>query len=157
MILSNYKKFLDQIFSKLRGIGIDTSDLKLDHIAYKVSKVEEYDKLKPEFLKIGNLFRENLVGGRMVGIFKLFEPLEYNGNHFLAVELVSPKDGEICKTGLEHAEFILNESFDSLMGKYPNLSWDKSNVDRKQYPMLKLKLGEGIQVNFPKEGILEGE
>lgn len=133
---------------------IDVTGLVLDHIAYKASSDKEYDKLKPEFMEMGELVREVLVGGRRVGVFKLKKPLVYKKYRIPAVELIGPMEGEKVVSGLEHAEFVLKESFESFMKKYPDLNWDTSSINRDKYCMLKLKLREGMQVKFPEKSIL---
>jgi len=154
MILSDYKNFLDRILSKIHELKINISDLEFDHIGYTASSDENYDKIKDEFLKIANLDHEFKVGGRRVSAYKLKTPLIYKDYKIQAIELVAPKGKEIVKSGLEHVEFILDESFDTFLRKYPDLDWDTSNIDRKEYSMLKLKLDNDMQIKFPRESVL---
>jgi predicted metalloenzyme YecM len=156
MIHKDYKPFLDKLFQKLDELKVDVSDLKLDHIAYKATLGEEYDQMKLKFLEIADMDHEFEVGKWLVSTYKLKIPLIYKNYKIPAIELIAPKDGSKVKSGLEHVEFVLNESFDSLMKKYPNLDWDTSNVEREEYSMLKLKLGDDMQVKFPKESVLRG-
>ncbi|MBN2016295.1 VOC family protein [Candidatus Dojkabacteria bacterium] len=154
MILSDYKNFLDKLFSELNSLEIDVSDFKLDHIAYKVASDEEYDDLKPQFMKIGKEVREVIVGGRRVGVFKLHKELPYKQYRISAVELIAPEKGERVVSGFEHAEFVIDESFKSFMDRYPDLAWNTSALSRDKYQMLKLKLDGGMQVKFPRKSIL---
>ena len=40
----------------------------------------------------------------------------------------------------EHAEFVIPESFEELMKKYPMIAWDTSSANRSNYSHLKVSL-----------------
>lgn len=155
MILDNYKEFLDKLVGDIEARGIDVSNFRLDHFGYQASSNEDYDKLKPEFEKIGKMVSENIVGGRRVGIFEFNNPLEYKGHFIPAVELVAPKEGQICPSALEHAEFVIDTDFDTFIKKYSNLDWDLTAVNQPTFPMVKLKLSNNTQVKFHYKPVLE--
>ena len=155
MVLDNYVQFLDSLIKKIEENGIDISNYELDHFGYQASSDEDYDQLKPEFQKIGELLSEEIVGGRRVGIFKFFTPLPYKNYSISAVELVAPKVGQVCPSALEHAEFIIDEDFEPFTQKYPNLPWDKSKMNQPMFPMVNLKLGDYIQAKFHYKHVLE--
>ncbi len=150
----NHKKFLDKLNAKIKELGIDIHDAKLDHIAYQTSSSEEYDKLKPEFEKIAELVSEPIVGGRRVGVFKFFKPLEYKNDSISAIELIEPKEDQNPKSGLEHAEYLLPESLEDFMRKYPDIEWNTDALNRDEFPMLILKLTDSMRVKFPRNPIL---
>ena len=155
MVLDSYITFVEDILKRIHDFGIDVSDLNMDHIGYQASSNEDYDNLKAEFNKIGELVSEKIVGGRRVGIYKLKNPLKYKQYLNEAIELVAPKEGQVCLSGLEHVEFILKETFDSFMKKYPNISWDTSKTNQPMFPMIKLKLSDATQVKFHYTPVLE--
>ena len=155
MILANYTKFLDKIFRHLERLGINVSRFEIDHIAYATSSGSEYDKLKPEFVKHGKLIRENIIGKRRVGVCKLFKKLRYKNYSISALEFMEPKKGEIKKSGLEHAEFIIDSGLEDFMKKYSTLPWDSSHIRRDRFPRLKLILEKGLEVKFHLASILE--
>jgi predicted metalloenzyme YecM len=155
MILDNYREFLDKLIGDIEAQGIDVSGLELDHFGYQCSSDEDYDKLKPEFEKLGKLVSENVVGGRRVGIYELNSPLEYNGRKIPAVELIAPKAGQVCPSALEHAEFVIKESFEEFMKRYSDVDWLDSEINQPTFPMLKLKLSDLTQVKFHYEPVLE--
>jgi len=154
MILLKYTNFLDRIFKKIQQYGIDVSNFELDHIAYTTSSKEEYDKLKNEFAKLGKLKSENLVGGRRVGIYKLFKKLTYKNFLISGLELIEPENSKKVASGLEHAEFIINTGFEEFMNKYPDLPWNKDHLKRTEFPRLKLDLGDGLEIKFHLASIL---
>ena len=155
MVLDNYNKFLDKLFTDIQIKQINVSNFELDHIGYQCSSNEDYDNLKPEFEKIAKLVSENIVGGRRVGIFQLNSPINYKERSIPAIEIIAPKEGQICPSALEHAEFVINEDFESFVGKYSNLDWDKSKVSQPTFPMVNLKLSEFTQVKFHYTPVLE--
>lgn len=155
MILDNYREFLDKLIGDIEAQGLDVSNLELDHFGYQCSSDEDYDNLKPEFEKIGKLVSENIVGKRRVGIYKLNSPLEYKDWEILAVELIAPKEGQVCPSALEHAEFVINESFEEFIKRYPSAPWIVGEINQPVFPMLKLKLTDTTQVKFHYEPVLE--
>ena len=154
MKIDGYRDFLDSWFSEIEKAGIDVTGFPLDHLGYSADSSEEYDKIKSEFLNIGKLFREAMVSNRRVGIFELFKPLEYKNYLISAVELIEPKTGESRKSGYEHAEFTIDFPFEDLVKKYPNLPWDINNVNRSDFPRLKIVLGNGTELKFNRLPIL---
>jgi len=155
MILDTYHSFISGILTGIISFGIDVTDLDMDHIGYQASSNEDYDFSKKEFDTIGDLVSEKIVGGRRVGIYKLKIPLRYEQYVNEAIELVAPKEGQICPSGLEHVEFVLKDDFDSFMAKYPNVVWDTTAVNQPMFPMIKLKLTDTTQVKFHLTPVLD--
>lgn len=155
MILENYNPFIEGILKRIEELGIDVTNLNMDHIGYQASSNEDYDNLRTEFDKIGEYISEKIVGGRRVGIYKLKESLQYKQYTPTAIELVAPKEGQTCFSGLDHVEFVIKEDFDSFMKKYPNLPWDTSKVNQPMFPMIKLKLSDTTQVKFHYTTVLD--
>jgi len=155
MILTSYQKFLDKIFKHINRLNIDVSQFEMDHLGYSISSSTEYDKLRPEFSKLGALVKENIIGGRRVGVCKLYKKLLYKDFSISALEFMEPKKGELTKTGLEHAEFIVNLPLEKFMTQYPSLPWDTSHITRNQFPRLKLVLEKGLEIKFHRTSVLE--
>lgn len=155
MILDNYNTFIEKILQKLNELSIDVSDLNMDHIGYQASSNEDYNRLRAEFNGLGVRISEEIVGGRRLGIYKLNNPLHFQQYTNTAIELVAPKEGQICPSALEHVEFVLKESFESFLKRYPNVSWDTSAVNQPDFPMIKLKLNTYVQVKFHLTPVLE--
>ncbi|MBI5356648.1 VOC family protein [Candidatus Collierbacteria bacterium] len=154
MILENYETFIKGVLDKLGELKIDVSGLNMDHIGYQASSNEDYDNLKAEFDKLGQFVSEKIVGGRRVGIYKLNNPFHYHQYTNMAIELVAPKEGQVCPSALEHVEFVIGD-FESFMKKYLNISWDISAIGQPDFPMIKLRLDKDIQVKFHLTPVLE--
>jgi predicted metalloenzyme YecM len=154
MKLEKFTSFLDRFFANLNKFGIDITGYDLDHLGYQCSSDEDYDNLSTTFSELGEMFDENVVGGRRVGLFKLDVPIVYKDYSIPAIELIAPKIGQECPSALEHAEFVISEKFDTFMSKYPSIKWDTSAVDQPMFPMVKLRLGEHMQVKFHYEPVI---
>lgn len=154
MILDNYENFIKKILDKLDELGIDVSNLNMDHIGYQASSNEDYDNLVSEFDAIGERVSEAVVGGRRVGIYKLNEPLRFRQYVNTAIELIAPKADQVCPSALEHIEFVI-DGFENFMKKYPDVQWDTSAISQSDFPMIKLKLDKDIQVKFHLTPVLE--
>ncbi len=155
MILDNYKEFIDTITEKLDKLGIDTSVLYIDHLGYQASSLEDYEKKKEELKNIGEIKHDVQVGEKKVAIFKLFKPLKYLHHTIEAVEIVSPKEGQVLDSYWEHIEIVPQEGLEAFTNNYPKVNWDTSVIDRDIFPMLILKLNEKTRAKFPKRPVLK--
>ncbi|MBU0569281.1 VOC family protein [Patescibacteria group bacterium] len=150
----NHDLFLNKLTSRINKLGIDLDGAKLDHIAFQTSSKEEYNKFRLEFEKVATLVKEPIVGGRRVGVFKYKKPLIYKDQSIDVIELIEPKEGQNPKSGLEHAEYLLPISLEVFIDKYPDIDWNKDNINRDEFPMLILKLSDDMKVKFPRNPIL---
>lgn len=155
MVLDKYESFVSGILDGVRSLGVDVSDLEMDHIAYQAESDDDYDSLKPEFARLGQLVSEELVNGRRVGIYELGSPLHFQQYINTAIELIAPKTGQNCPSALEHVEFVIKESFVSFMRRYQDIPWDTAAINQPRFPMIRLKLGDHIQVKFHLSPVLE--
>jgi predicted metalloenzyme YecM len=151
----NHEIFLKTFLEKVNKSGINVTDLQLDHIAYYTSSKEEYDKLKPEFSKIGDFDHEAIISNRRVGVVKLYDPIKYLKHSIEAFELIEPKYDEIKSSGWEHAEFVINEDFESFMKRYQNIKWETSSINRPIYSHITAILDDKTKVKFHHKSILE--
>lgn len=155
MLNSGLNKFLETFFTKINEKDVDVSTLYLDHLAYQASSSQDYEDKKVEFAEIAKLVNEAIVGGRRVGIFKLTSLIKYQKRKIPTIEIIEPKQDQIVKSSWEHAEFVLTDSYEEFMKKYPNLEWDTSSMHRHDYSHLKLKLSDNMQVKFHDSDILD--
>jgi len=145
--------FMEKLIMDINTMGIDTLELRVDHIAYSVSSSQEYDKLLPEFLKNGELVKEAIIAGRRVAVIRYKEPPVWKGQEISAVELIEPKVGETSFTGWEHAEFLVDD-YDAMISKYPQLNWNTDAKKRESFSRIKLELENGTEVKFLKTPVL---
>ena len=152
--MDDITNFLDELFEVIRQTGIDVSDLKIDHIAYSASSTEEYEALLPKFLQNGQLIKEAIISDRRAAIIKLNSPIIYKNHSITAMEVIEPIKGEKSLNGWEHAEFLVND-YDSILSKYPNLSWNTANKNRPEFSRIKLILTNGMEIKFLDTPLLE--
>lgn len=155
MILDTVDRFIGRILGKLGTLGVDVSGLEMDHIGYQASSNEDYDRLKSEFDTIGKRVSEKIVGGRRVGIYALQTPINYKQYTIPAIELVAPKEGQVCPSGLGHVEFVLPDGFKNFLDTHPLLPWDISKINQPMFPMIVLQLNEDLQVKFHLKPVLD--
>jgi predicted metalloenzyme YecM len=150
-----YKTFLNEIFNQINLIGIDVDGYDLDHIAYQASSIEDYEKHKVEYSGIGDFFSEEIVGERRVAIYKLTTAIQYKKYSIPALEIIEPKEGQVIKSGFQHAEFVMPHPFENYIEKYPTIQWDKSSMYRDEFAHLKLNFKNGLTLKFLRKPILE--
>jgi predicted metalloenzyme YecM len=153
--MNDYATFLDSFFDELTKAGIAIFNLELDHIAYQASTSEDYDQLKPTFLALGEEASEEMIGNRRVSVFRLHNPIEYKIYTIEAIELIEPREGQVCESMWQHAELVLKDSFESYMEMYPHIKWDTTSLSRPDFAHLKLNFGNGLTLKFLHEPILE--
>jgi predicted metalloenzyme YecM len=155
MLTNNLTEFIQQKLDQLSLLNIDVSNLELDHFAFQCSSTQDYENLKPMAQDLGIILSENIVNGRRVGIYKLKKQIVYLNYNIVAFELVEPKENQICESKLDHIEFVLKESFQDFINKYPSVEWDTVAINREEFPKLTLKLEEGTSVKFHLKNIIE--
>jgi predicted metalloenzyme YecM len=147
--------FLNSFFEQINHIGLDISDLVLDHIAYQASSPEDYEKIKADFSLLGEKAGEREIGGRRVAVFRLKKPIVYKNYSIHALELIEPKEGQVCNSAFQHAEFVANQPFEAYIDQYPNIQWDISSMSRDEFAHLKLNFSNGLTLKFLKMPILD--
>jgi predicted metalloenzyme YecM len=145
------EKFIAKLLQEIKEIGIDATDLKIDHIAYSAGSTEEYEKLVPQILAEGKLIKEALIKDRRILIAELNKPTVRN---ISVVEIIEPVKGEKEFSGWEHAEFLI-DNYDDFLQKYPNFEWDLNHKDKPNFTRIKLALPSGKEVKFLDTPLLD--
>lgn len=155
MIFSNYPEFIERIYNKLIELGIDANEIKIDHIGYQASSHDDYDNKISEVKTSSTQVSENIVGGRRVSVFTIDTPLKYEDQEFSVFEIFEPREGQDVNSDWEHVEFLVDGTLEDFISKYPTISFDTSVMNRDEFPMLILHLGDGYRAKFPRKGVLE--
>ncbi len=103
---------------------------ELDHVCYRTESVEDYVETKRSFSKIGCLLGETSIGGRPIACFELYNPVITSHGMVSLLEVPAPKPGRKIDSGFEHLEVVIDCTFESLMLKFPNLSWDTRAISK---------------------------
>ena len=159
ILLGDVFNFLTKIISTLQKEGIDVSKCELDHICYRVESNEKYEEYKQKLSALGELLTETEINGRLISTYKLKEPIEFKGRKIFCVELPSPKEGVHYPEGLEHAEFVIKDSFEDFMSKHPNVRFDTKDISKPINPDISITY-KGFSVKFhhkPLEYVIKYE
>jgi predicted metalloenzyme YecM len=90
----------------------------IDHLCYRCASDDEYDQLKPYFLRFSDLLIESPVNGRMISTFKLHSPIHFKDWIIDLIELPAPKKGKPTKSGFEHIEVVCDEKLQDFALKF---------------------------------------
>ena len=147
MIISNPAPFLDQIFLQLRAKGIEVLGFEMDHICYRVESVEQYESFKKMLDSHGECINESQIAGRPIALYKLHQPIQYEGRDIYLFELPAPKASKFYKEGYEHVEFVIDTDLETFIAAYPHLDFDLKGMDKKINPDVRISFG-AISVKF---------
>ncbi len=138
-ILPDPTLFLEQIFTSLQQQNINVENYPLDHICYRTDSPEQYMALKNELGFHGHLLTESYINGRPIATFKLSAPIIFNHRKIYLLELPSPKAGSPYTAGYEHVEFVIDESLEEFMARYPAVDFDVKGLSKKVNPEVRIK------------------
>lgn len=142
--------FLEKLFSLIK---FDVNNFSLDHLCFRTKTNDDYQKYCSLFKGIGNLLGENLVGDRNISSFKLSTPIEYKNRLISIIEVPEPKNGSYYENGFEHAEFVIEDSFEQFAQKNSQINFDWSNANKKINPELRVKLNDNISLKFHHQSL----
>ena len=134
--------FLFELENLLEEQGIDLSSLFIDHLCYRVSTEERYSELKKSLSVDNELLHEARISNRPICTFKLASPFKYKGLEIPLLELPSPKENSSYEEGFEHAEAVINVSFENFSKKYPHIDFDWKGASKKHNPELRINFGK---------------
>lgn len=153
--LSNHKDFITKVLTLLKEKGINTSKLTIDHLGYQADSARDFEEKTDLIKKDASLLSQNIVGGRRVAIYKLGNPFIFEDQEINIVEIFEPREGQQVASAFEHIEFLTPVSLEDFVEEYSNIEWDKSVMNRAEFPMLILKLQNGIRAKFPRLSVIK--
>ncbi|WP_127716955.1 VOC family protein [Halobacteriovorax sp. HLS] len=153
------ESFLHKLEDNLESEGIDLCSLEIDHLCYRVDSEERYDELKSDLALENKLLHEAMISNRPIATFKMKEAFIYKNITIPLLELPSPKPGSDYTEGFEHAEAVINMSFEKFSHKYPHIEFDWKAAKKSHNPELRISFGD-ISIKFHHhslEDIIESE
>ena len=142
-VIGDYESFLDKIFDNLKTVGISLGDFaELDHIAYRTDSILKYEEIKKELLPFFKTYNDKEFGGRNILVGRFGQPLVYCGFTIEGIEVLAPKKDNIYENGLEHAEFVINNTLESFRIKYKNIDFNLNAYKRDINPELIIDFDE---------------
>lgn len=156
--IRNGEAFLTELVNELEAQGIPARRLTIDHLCFRVATAGEYAAYRSSLLNQGTLLSEAQINGRSICTFRLDKAFVAGQHRVELLELPAPKEGTPYRTGFEHAELVIAESFADFRARYPHLAL-REGGPQVLNPELSLKLG-GLHAkfhHFPLDRIIEME
>lgn len=141
------EKFIEFLYSEMSLNGIEAKSYMCDHVCFRVKSLEEYQFYAKSLNGFGVLLTESLVNGRYISTFLLDTPFVTKYHSVSLLELPAPKQETQYATGFEHAEFVIDESFEFFKSRFPNLDFIESG-NKNLNPELCLKIDGESQIKF---------
>lgn len=143
------KYFLGLIKNEVHEFNLSSPD----HICYRTESKEEYEILKSSFDEISKLLIESEIGGRNIATYKLHNKICLDNWSVSVIELAAPKEGSNYESGFEHAEFVIEESFEGFMSSHPHYKWSTSSMNKEINPEIRIKLSDNLSVKFHHQSL----
>jgi uncharacterized protein len=140
--------FLENIFQKMEAKNIFLKEhWNVDHLCFRVSSIEKYEKYKQIFSSWSQLLIESEINGRMIASYKLNAPILFKHFKIEVVELPAPKPGRKTPDGFEHIEVVCDLSFSEIKKLYPFCDFDESGLNKSFNQDIKVQLN-GFALKF---------
>lgn len=153
-------EFLKGLFKKLEDNKIYfKNSWDIDHLCYRCASDDEYEQLKPYFLRFSDLLIESPVNGRLISTFKLHNPIYFKDWMIDLIELPAPKKGKSTKSGFEHIEIVCDENLSDFAHKFNSQIVNAKGLDKDFNQELEIHLGdENIKFhNYSLESVIRLE
>lgn len=145
--------FFNELDRELKSNNISfDNDWWIDHLCYRTSSLEEYNKLKEQFSTQHYFLVESQVGGRMICSFRLKTPVKYKNFEIPLIELPAPKENKDTLSGYEHIEIVCKNSFEDLRKRFSNLNLDTKALSKQINPELVIQF-EKIAIKFHHQSL----
>ncbi len=152
--MDKVKTFLDEIFNELKRYNININQYQVDHIAYRTESKQEYEKIRDEIKKYGEIYPEAIIRDRRIAVYRLYKPIVYEKWKIEAIELLEPADNNDFISGWEHIEVVVDD-LQQVMNTYTNLDWNTNALSRINNPELSFRINKRLGIKFHTISILE--
>jgi predicted metalloenzyme YecM len=116
-ILGDYRGFVRAGLLRALEAGIDTTGWPVDHVCYRVSDWDGYQRKLAELKPLAALYATTVHNGREITKLVLREPLVVGRREVPLVELPGPKEGQPYPEGLEHIELVVPD-YEALLARH---------------------------------------
>ncbi|MDG6894654.1 VOC family protein [Volucribacter amazonae] len=107
LLLAEFQQFEQKIYRLAQQVHIPLHHYEIDHLAVRVNNLAQAQDWQHLLTKCGRILSQNLVNGRPIFLFDLFEPLLFMQQKVSIIELPYPKDKQYPQQGWEHIEIVL--------------------------------------------------
>ena len=154
-IIGDVTDFVMRIEQSLQVLGIDVSHLELDHICYRTATEDAWNTACSHMSQLGTLLSDAVIAGRPIHTYRLHTPIRVNSRAIHLVELPAPKGRSPYPTGLEHAEFVVDQSLEAFLREHPGILFDTKTIKKSINRDVKLILEPGITVKFHEQSLAD--
>lgn len=134
-------QFLEKLFQQMTHQSIVLENhWDIDHLCFRASTEDSYQKFKSDFSNIAVLLIESEVNGRLISTFKIHKPIQFKNWRIDVVELPAPKKGKLTNEGFEHIEVVTDLTFQEIQTKYPKCKYDQSGLAKEFNQELEIEL-----------------
>jgi uncharacterized protein len=107
MLEQTLPRFRDLVDGFLGQLGLDITDLFVDHIGLRVNSREGAEQLRAELAQRGTELPVVEVHGRPICVFELQAPLQFGAHPIPCIELPFPGSRPYPQEGWQHVEIVL--------------------------------------------------
>lgn len=141
--------FLEMLYHRLSDFNLSSPD----HLCFRTETRKEYENFKQEFSAFSSLLIESKIGGRDIATYKLKTPIEFKDWKVDVIEIPAPKENANYASGFEHAEFVIKESFEQYIAKFPTVKWNLKSSHKAINPEIRFEVMQGVSVKFHHQSL----
>lgn len=113
-VIGDYETFFDDLYLRLRSVGIHIDGRELSHLGIKFASFEEYERMRDVLKLQCKSYAEHEHNGRPVALMWLRQPLALpRGFTCDLLELMPPKPNNHYPTGLEHVGVVIGDGLEA--------------------------------------------
>ena len=121
-IIGDYHGFSTDLMVRLATKSIDIMGLRLSHITYRVTTMEEYTEIRDQLKGFCREFVETQFNGRSISILLLKKALILTESCSVSmIELPAPRAVHMYPNGLEHLGIIVGNTLPQFKTCYKNV------------------------------------
>lgn len=106
-IAEDLPRFTGALTALAERLGLDISPLNADHISLRCHQNTTAERWRAGLEQCGELLSENIINGRPICLFRLYQPVCVAHWQFHVVELPWPGEKRYPHEGWEHIEIVL--------------------------------------------------
>ena len=111
----------------------------IDHLCYRTSTEEQYNKIKTLLGQNSVLLIESEVNGRLISTFKLDQAIAFQNWYIDLIEVPAPKKGKLTNDGFEHFEIVSDLPMAELKEKYSKFQMNEMGLSKSINPELEFQ------------------
>lgn len=147
-IIGDYELFIEKVFSGLHESSIHQEELvELNHIGFRVKTESDYVQILDLLSEATTTHSKAVIRGREITLLRLNQPIEYGRFIIQYLEVLAPSSYSTYENGLEHAEFVIRDTFDTFIKKHNDVDFDLERIMDAENPEVGIMV-EGITIKF---------